>query len=52
MSRKSYRQTKRQSPQYETYNAGEHAAKTPHVQAVVVLLEVHQELRALATQGK
>jgi hypothetical protein len=33
-------------------HAGEHAAQRPHVQGVVVLLEVHQQLGALEVAGR
>lgn len=33
-------------------HSGEHAAQRPHVQAVVVLLEVHQQLGALEVPGR
>ena len=33
-------------------HSSEHAAQRPHVQAVVVLLEVHQQLGALEVPGR
>ena len=33
-----------------SYNTGQHAPKAPEVEGVVVLLVVHEQLRACATQ--
>lgn len=35
----------------DTYHTSKHAAKTPHVQGIVIILQINQEFRPLEISG-